>query len=87
MAKQRLKLNQVRISPVDSRRMELPKGDGNWPGFDHVYSKLQEAAHRIAEDPRLLCSSEHIEIMAILGCGHEETMKAELARCYSRGWI
>ena len=46
-----------------------------------------EATFAMAKDPHLRCSDEHVEVMAILGCGHEETMKAEMARCFSRGFI
>ena len=77
----------MKDDPVEQERKLLPQGNGNWPGYGHVYDQLQKAAHKIAEDPYLRCSDEHIQVMAILGCGHEETMKYEMARCYSRGFI
>ena len=27
-------------SPVETRRKELPRGDGVWPGFAHVYANI-----------------------------------------------
>jgi len=32
-------------------------------------------------------SDEHVRLMAIMGCGHEETMKAEMHRLIGRGYI
>ncbi len=74
-------------SPVDHVRKQLPRGDGQWTGFDAVYMKLQEAAHRMAQEKYMLCSDEHVTLMAIMGSGHEETMKAEMHRLIGRGYI
>ncbi len=74
-------------SPVDTVRKTLPKGDGNWPGYDVVCARLQAAAHKIAQERYLYLSDEHVTLMAIMGCGHEETMKAEVHRLIGRGFI
>lgn len=72
-------------SPVEQRRKELPRGNGSWAGWESVYDRLAAAAERLSRTLHL--SEEHENLMAALGCGHEETMKAELHRCYSRGLI
>lgn len=74
-------------SPVDHIRKQLPRGDGEWPGFDAVYHRLQRAAHEMASEPYMHLSDEHVRLMAIMGCGHEETMKAEMHRLMGRGYI
>lgn len=73
-------------TPVDSVRKRLPRGNGAWPGFDVVYNRLQRAAHMMATEKYAGCSDEHITLMAIMGCGHEETMKAEMHRLSGRGY-
>jgi hypothetical protein len=70
----------VSDSPVDHVRKQFPRGEGEWPGFD-------SAAHKMASEKYMLCSDEHITLMAILGCGHEEPMKAEMHRLLGRGYI
>ena len=80
-------MNKIQDSPVEKRRKELPKGNCNWNGYDSVYAKLQKAAHKMASNYRTFATDEHIETMAILGCGHEETMKAHLMWCREYGWI
>lgn len=72
-------------STVEQRLKELPHGAGNYPGYDSVYTKLKEASNHLAANSYL--SEDHINTMAILGCGHEETMKYHLAICRSNGWI
>lgn len=65
---------------------ELPKGDCEWPGYSSVYNRLQAIAYRIATAPHCRFSDEHIHTMAVLGCGHEETMKGWLLQMIDRGW-
>jgi len=72
-------------SPVEKVRKTLPKGDGNWKGFDHVYSKIQTACHNLAKNKYCRCSNEHVYYMAVLGCGNEELMKYEMLILTSRG--
>ncbi len=74
-------------SPVEQIRKTLPQGDGNWPGSEKVYSNIQKACHAMARSNDTYLSEEHINAMAILGCGHEETMKAEQMRLRDRGWL
>lgn len=80
-------ISEINDSPVESERKTLPRGNGAWKGYAHVYSKLKEACMSIAKNPYLLQGEEHISMMAILGSGNEELMKYEMARCYSRGFI
>jgi hypothetical protein len=74
-------------TPVDHIRKQLPRGNGDWPGFDAVYDRLQSAAHKMASEKYMHCSDEHVTLMAIMGCGHEETMKAEMHRLSGRGYV
>jgi hypothetical protein len=62
----------------------MPRGDGNWPGYAHVWDKLQEAAHSFTGYSRL--STDHVDIMAAMGTGHEETMKHYMALAYAYNW-
>ena len=74
-------------SPVERRCKELPQGDGNWPGFDVVYRNLARAAEAMGANPHIRCSADHVEVMATMGCGHEETMKYRQLILRSQGWI
>ena len=74
-------------SPVEQIRKELPRGDGNWAGFESCYSRLQVAASKMALNGHLRGSQEHIEVMAAMGSGHEETMKHRIHWCYTFGWL
>jgi hypothetical protein len=87
VARRRWGQGSVSDSPVDHARKQLLRGDGEWPGFDVVYYRLKCAAHKMAEEPHMLLSDEHVRLMAIMGCGHEETMKAEMHRLIGRGYI
>lgn len=73
-------------SPVEKERKTLPRGDGNWPGYDRVWSRLQDAAHNLAANRAAWLSDDHIHTMAVLGSGHEETMKAWMHICIQYGW-
>lgn len=74
-------------SPAEQIRKQLPRGDGKWPGFEKVYDNIQAACHKMAASKASYLSEEHIEAMAILGSGHEETMKCEQMRLRDRGFI
>ena len=74
-------------SPVEKMRKTLPRGDGAWGGFDYVYIQIKEACERMAVARYVALSDEHVTAMAILGCGHEETMKAEMWRLRGRKFI
>ena len=73
--------------PVEQRRRELPRGDGNWHGYEYVYKQLDAGCMAMARASYVYLSDEHVNAMAILGCGHEETMKAEMWRMRGRGFI
>lgn len=73
-------------SPVETIRKSLPKGDGKWRGFASVYRRISKACEEMARRGHHL-SEFHVETMAILGCGHEETMKARLLLLYESNWI
>jgi hypothetical protein len=40
----------LRDSPVEIRRKEMPRGDGDWPGFDRYYERLQDAAKHLSRN-------------------------------------
>lgn len=73
-------------SPTEKRRKELPQGDGNWPGADVVYKRLQAAAYHLAKGKHTYLGQDHVETMAVLGCGDEETMKHWMHVCLNNGW-
>jgi len=75
------------ISPVDEVRKELPRGDGQWPGYASVYARIAQACELMARTKYVHLSDEHVTAMAVLGCGHEETMKHELGRLRMRGFV
>lgn len=74
-------------SPVETRMRELARGTGDWEGFGYVWEQLQIGCHAMAKRRYVYLSQEHVNAMGILGCGHEETMKAEMWRMRQRGWI
>ena len=67
-------------SPVETVRKRLSQGDGEWEGFDDVYFGLKAAAQAMAENEYRRCGYEHVGLMAIMGCGPEGAMRAELQR-------
>ena len=80
-------LKPMGLSPVEKRQAELPRGNGNWTGSEHVWKKLQEASHYLAKNKQTYLSDDHIECMAAMGSGHEETMKYQLSIAIAYGWI
>ena len=62
-------------SPVMVALRAGPRGEGNWPGFAHVYRNIALGAQRMAETRYVYLSQDHVETMADLGSGHEERMK------------
>lgn len=74
-------------SPVESELKTLPRGNGDWPGFDYVYRQIANACDAMGKIPHIALSDEHVHAMAVLGCGHEETMKAEMWRLRNRKFI
>ena len=64
----------VSDSPVDHIRKQLPRGNGDWPGFDVGVLRLKCAAHKMADEPYM--PDEHVRLMAIMGCGLK--LKAEM---------
>jgi hypothetical protein len=65
-------------------RKSLPVGNCEWPGYDSVWNRLQAIAHKMANGSH--SSDEHLHTMAVLGSGHEETMKGWLMQMTLRGW-
>lgn len=65
-------------SPVEQARKAGPRGDGQWLGFSYVWSKIQEGCIKMAQDPYVHLSDDHVNAMGDLGSGHEERMKARL---------
>lgn len=76
----------MKDSPVEVVRKQMPRGTGQWKGFDHVYGKLQEAAEYLAKGTYTRCNEDHVRVMAAMGSGDEETMKGTLHLCYTYGW-
>lgn len=82
----------MRFKPVQKTRVQeqrelLPRGDGQWAGFSYVYQKINKASEKMGASPRHHLSGDHIKTMAVLGCGHEETMKAHLLWLRDNEWI
>ena len=73
-------------SPVEQMRQQMPRGNADWPGWAHVYGKLQKAAEHLASNEYTRCGEDHVYTMAALGSGHEETMKGHMHLCMAYGW-
>ena len=74
-------------SPVEVALKAGPRGKGDWPGFESVYSRIARASERMGADRAICCSEEHVETMADLGSGHEERMKYRLHWLRMYGWL
>lgn len=48
-------------SPTEARRKELPRGDGNWPGYSAVYRNIAAGCEKMARAKYVYLSYEHIE--------------------------
>lgn len=65
----------------------LPKGDCEWPGYFVICNRLQSIALKMAMGKgHSYLSDDHLHTMAVLGCGHEETMKGWLLHLTDIGW-
>lgn len=73
--------------PVETRRKQLPRGDGQWAGSSEVYFAISMACDAMGLDKHARLSDLHVEAMATLGTGHEVTMKAMKHTLLDRGWI
>ncbi len=76
----------LKDSPVEEERKLLPQGNGDWPGFEKVYDRLMGACNHLAASPYTRCGDDHVKLMAVLGCGHEETMKYHVGLALTYGW-
>jgi hypothetical protein len=74
-------------SPVEARRKEMPKGDGDWPGYYRCYVRLKSAAEHLSRNQYTRLGQDHIDIMAAMSSGHEETMKYYVHKADLYGWI
>lgn len=74
-------------SPVEILRKSLPRGNGQWPGFDHVYRNLAVAAEAMGKNRQTRGGEFHVKTMAVLGSGHEETMKTHQLLLRFYGWL
>ncbi len=83
---ERYRLEPMKPTPTEQRMSELPHGDGNWPGADVAWARLQRVSQHLASDKNTHLSDDHIHTMAVMGCGHEETTKAWVMYCIDRGW-
>lgn len=68
-------------SPVEIARKAGLQGDGNWPGFEHVYRNIACGAEAMGRTKYIYLSDDHVQTMADLGSGHEERMK------YRQMWL
>jgi hypothetical protein len=74
-------------SPVETLRKQLPHGNGKWPGWEQVYWNLSLAADAMGMSPHAKGRDLHVRTMAVMGTGHEETMKAHQLILRSYGWL
>ena len=77
----------LKDSPVEKARKAGPLGNGNWAGFDAVYTKISEACRKMALNPDCHLNQNHVDTMADLGSGHEERMKWRLHWLREYGWL
>jgi hypothetical protein len=74
-------------NPIEQLRKELPRGAGDWPGEAIVYRRLAHIAEQMGRNRYQHLSDLHIKTMAVMGTGHEETMKAHLhLLVFAYGW-
>ena len=69
--------DQIHFNTPDSILKTLPKGNCDWPGYDKSQKEISDECLRLALCKTTYLSYHHVYLMAVLGCGHEETMKAE----------
>lgn len=74
-------------SPVDQALKAGPRGNGQWPGFDSVYSHIARACDKMGLSHNVQCSDDHVDTMADLGSGDEERMKYRLGWLRIYGWL
>lgn len=65
-------------SPTEKLRKQLPQGNCDWAEYDKTQARLSKACQLMAKERYVYLSDLHIKTMAVLGCGHEETMKAHV---------
>lgn len=75
------------MSPIEEELSTLPRGNGDWDGWEYVYGKINEACKNFAKSPKTHLCGEHIYSMAVLGCGDEEKMKGHLYRLRLLGYV
>lgn len=80
-------MKAIQDSPVERRRKELPRSNGDWKGYAQVYARIAAGCEAMARARYVHLSDEHVNAMAILGSGHEESMKYEQMRMRNRGFI
>lgn len=80
-------MKHIQDSPIDKRRKELPRGNAEWKSYAHVYANIAKGCESMARTKYVYLSDEHINAMAVLGCGDENTMKYEQTRMRDRGFI
>lgn len=74
-------------SPVEKARKAGPTGNGNWAGYDSVYTAISKACEKMAEDRYVWLSDIHVATMADLGSGHGERMKNRLCWLIVNGYV
>lgn len=75
-------------SLTEKRRKELPRGEWiDCRASAAVYRKLSHSATKMGMDKYMRLSDLHVETMAVMGTGHEETMKNHLHLLRMYGWL
>ena len=77
----------IQDSPVDVALHEGPRDTSDWPGYKHVWNRVQEGCQKMAEAPHVHLSQDHVDAMADLGSGHEERMKGRMHWMIDRGYL
>ena len=72
-------------SPVEQELKAGSRGNGDWPGFSAVYSKISSACDKLGRVNR--GGEFHVSTMADLGSGDESRMKNRLALLRVYGWL
>lgn len=77
----------IQDSPVVTLQKQLPRGNAQWPGWEQVYWNLSLAADEMGRRRETRGNDFHVRTMAVMGTGHEETMKAHQLLLRSYGWL
>lgn len=80
-------MKTLQDNPIEQARKAGLRGNGNWKGFNSVYTRIARGCEKMSQSKRIHLSEDHINSMADLGSGHEERMKWRLHWMYMYKWI